>query len=105
MVSPGTALPSLSGSGNESLLVAVIEGATARAAGLTVARETGVGAPARPAPTAAGARGDSSEPTRARERNVPSRDFRWKAILNAFGFMEFSYRGWWLGVPSQTRAW
>src|ERR1044072_6593286 len=104
MVSPGSALP-LGCEGKGSDWVAVIRGATAKAACWASARGAGAGALGLPALEAPATRGVRSEAVIASERKVPRRDFRGKASLNAFDFMDFSYRGWWLGVPSQTRAW
>src|SRR5688500_3497008 len=95
MVSPETALPALSGSGNESVWVSEMAGAKA------AARKAARGAPVRgaPAPKAAGTRGVISERVMARESIDARRDFWGKAILKAFDVMNLSLRVGWIGFP------
>src|SRR5215207_5679095 len=105
MVAPGTALPSLSGSGKASVFVAVMAGTKAAAAAArAAARALPARAPPAPALKVAGTRGVSSEKVMASERRVARREFLGKAMLRAFGLMNLSLR---VGVdrgPSQTKG-
>src|SRR5687768_720587 len=107
MVAPGTALPSLSGSGKASDLVAEMKG-TARAAAAAARGAADRGAaPAARALSAAGASGVRSDKEMASEKMVARRDFRGKAILKAFKFIGCLLEGlgWVGGFLRGPKAW